>query len=422
MLAKIAKSFYTVLVALGLAIAYGKYFPEQAQMLKTVGNMYMSIILMAVIPLLFSLLLSSIIKISTGQTNGLNAKRIFSFISVTLFAAAFMGSMLAIVLHPAQGIAENPSIAAQIYDDMIKNITEVELTDKLASFDKFKPQEFLKELIPQQVVKPFVEGNIMQLLILALIIGLAIAKLSADKSHELLGFLKTTYDLFQKILKATILLMPLGLFAIVSSSIAIIDGEIVESLTKFFIQITFVNLSLLTISVFVTCRVNNISVSTFFTLFKEPLIIAFSTSSNQATVPFLMKSIDEGFGYNPQQTALVAPLCVALNRTATVLYFAFLSIFIAQLYNTPLSIYHMIFIIFGSMILGIAATGVNGVISLTMLGIILQPLGLPFAAIIPILIMIDPLLEPLRTVTSLVSNIATTTMILRGKGKKAQKA
>lgn len=418
MFIKIARSFYTILTSLILAILFGHFFPGKAQGLKAFGGIYSSTVLMVVIPILCSLLLSSVIKISTGQTAGLTRKRIFSFIFITLTSAATIGAILALLMNPSQGIAENPSIAEKVYNDVVKNITEIDLNDPVSKLNSFHPGDFLEYLVPHQIFKPLVEGHILQILILAVIIGTAISALANEKSQSFLNFLKTTYELFQKILSAILLFMPIGLFFIVSSSVASLDKAVFPSLINFYTMVTITNFVIIAVGTFITCYYHKISLRQYIQCFKEPIIIAFSTSSNQATIPFLMRSITEGLGFKQQQVSLVTPLCVSLNRTATVMYFAFLSIFIAQLYNTPIGIFQVFFIIIGAMVLGMAATGINGIVALSMLSIILNPLSLPVEAIIPILIMIDPLLEPIRTVTSLNSNIATITIIINKERQK----
>ena len=150
---------------------------------------------------------------------------------------------------------------------------------------------------------------------------------------------------------------------------------------------------------------------------KESIIVAFSTCSNQATIPFLISSLSNKFKLPNHAVDLSIPLGITMCRASNVTYYALVTIFIASIYNEPLSIMQYIFVVFGAILTSFAASGTSGVIAITMITIILDPLNLPIGSVLVLLIVIEPIIDSFRTVTALITNAALSCIIIN-KDKK----
>jgi proton glutamate symport protein len=148
------------------------------------------------------------------------------------------------------------------------------------------------------------------------------------------------------------------------------------------------------------------------------LVRFFSTCSNQATLPFLTATLHNKFKLQEDAINLAIPLGVTMCRASNVLYYAFISIFIASIYNEPLGMYQHCFVVIGSILTSFAASGASGVIAISMISIVLDPLNLRIDSILAILIIVDPILDPFRTVTSLLMNAALSCFIINKKKVK----
>ena len=132
---------------------------------------------------------------------------------------------------------------------------------------------------------------------------------------------------------------------------------------------------------------------------KEPLLLAFTTQTSLACLPSAIDSLTNGLRFESKSTNLVLPLAITLCRFGPIAYFAIATIFVSSLYQSPLGFGDILILIAGSIFAGMATSGLSGVLTLTMLSIVLSPLGLPIDAVLVLLIAIDPLINPFRTLT-----------------------
>jgi proton glutamate symport protein len=153
---------------------------------------------------------------------------------------------------------------------------------------------------------------------------------------------------------------------------------------------------------------------------KESITVAFSTCSNQATLPFLTSTLSKRFCLDEAAVDLAIPLGVTMCRTSNAAYYSFVVIFIAALYNEPLSSLQYIFIVFGAILASLAASGASGVIAITMISIILDPLNLPIGSVLIILVTVDSIMEPIRAVTSLIMNAAASCAVINPTRRKVE--
>ena len=132
---------------------------------------------------------------------------------------------------------------------------------------------------------------------------------------------------------------------------------------------------------------------------KEPLLLAFTTQSSLACLPSAIDSLTNELRFESKSTNVVLPLAITLCRFGPIAYFAIATIFVSSLYQAPLGFGSILILIAGSIFAGMATSGLSGVLTLTMLSIVLSPLGLPIDAVLVLLIAIDPLINPFRTLT-----------------------
>ena len=223
---------------------------------------------------------------------------------------------------------------------------------------------------------------------------------------------------FKGILRIPTKILPLGMFFLLSSNISKIKLNDLLAM-KYFILSAVISFSvILMVAVLIIARYSPVGLKRSIVGIKESVIVAFSTCSNQATLPFLIASLRDKFKLPEQAVDLAIPLGITMCRVSNVAYYAFVSIFIASVYNQPLSIYEQGFIILGAVMTSFAASGASGVIAISMISIILDPLNLPMDSIILILVAVDPIVDPYRTVSSLIMNAAISCFIINKKRKR----
>jgi proton glutamate symport protein len=146
---------------------------------------------------------------------------------------------------------------------------------------------------------------------------------------------------------------------------------------------------------------------------RQPVMVAIATRSSIACIPTSISALVDALGYDRTRIELMIPLGVTLLRFGPTLYYAFSTVFVTQLYDTPTSLLLYATIVVGSLLTGLASAGTTGVLTISLLGLIFQPLNLPLEAALALLITIDPVIDIFRTVTIVLPNCAVAAFLYR---------
>ncbi len=144
---------------------------------------------------------------------------------------------------------------------------------------------------------------------------------------------------------------------------------------------------------------------------KEPFIIALATGNSLAALPSILSRMNKDLGYEKRVIDLLIPLGVTVCRFGPIIYFGFAGLFVIQLYQIDYSIQELVIVVVGSVLAGMATAGASGILSLTMLALILEILGLPLDAVLVLLIVVDPLTAPLRSAANVSVACAATSCV-----------
>lgn len=419
-ISKMLSSGYSTVVGAVCAIFIAIYFPEVGKSFTTLSNIFLTLLSISIIPIIFSSVTCSVIQmLSSKFVNVTASKIIFTFTSILLLAG-IIGLSIGIITNPGSKIMNSEFLSNLIFRDIQNSIAELSIFEPLSTLQRFSFGDFLATLLPRNPFAAFAEGNIIQILSVSILVGFAIAHLDSQKREITLKSLNVLMQSFKKILKIPTKILPLGMFCILASSLAKVNFEDIAAM-KYFIYCSIIVFSLLLfVSVLIFAVYSPIGLLKSIKAIKESIVMAFSTCSNQATMPFLISALKDKFRLAEQAVDLAIPIGITMCRVSNVAYYAFVSIFIASVYNQPLSIYEHGFIVLGAIMTSFASSGANGVIAISMISIIMDPLNLPIDSIILILIAVDPIIDPIRTVTSLTMNAAISCFIINGKKRRVQ--
>ena len=414
-ISKILNNSYTTLVVAILAIFVARLFPEFGKSLTFFKDIFLTLISISVIPIIFSSITCSITLLLSNKSEKVSIpKMIFTF-SVILFLAGIIGISVGVISNPAKSVMNSDIISTVLFSNVKSTIAELSIYDAISSIKNLSLSDFLSTLLPKNPFAAFAQGNIIQIISLSILCGIAIAHLETSKKETAVNNLTILMQSFKKILKIPTKILPIGMFFVIASSISKTNINDIFAM-KYFIFWTMLSFfTLILIALLLFAIYSPIGIFASIRAIKESVFIAFSTCSNQATLPFLIVALKEKFKLSEQSVNVSIPIGITMCRVSNVAYYAFVSIFIAQIYNQPLSIYEYGFISLGAIITSFSSSGVNGIIAISMISIIMDPLNLPIDAIIVILIAIDPIIDPIRTITSLVMNAALSCFIINSK-------
>lgn len=409
-LKKILMSPYMILVGLLLGAYIGVFHKNLGKVLAPFGEIYLSALQMSIIPLIFVSVSSSIANLVSSHQAHVFLKQIFKVFIPLLLLASFIGMFSAMILQPGGNIN-------QIGDFSKIMNSEGSLAREITRFDPIEVDNakgflnFLSDAMPSNIFAAVAEGRILQVIIFTVIFGVALGFIKEQVRGDIVKIFSVLMAVFQIIISAVVRVLPAGVCFLMAGQLSTISLDIL------FVMLKFVSMSCVTLlffffltSIFLW-RKSGMSYVKSLSMMRYPIFVALSTNNSIAAMPAAITSLVDNFKFDRAVTNLIMPLGIVTCRYGNIIYFSFATIFIAQIYNLPLDIYAYLIILLGAIIGGLTTSGATGIVTLSMMNIILEPLGLPFGAVLILFIAIDPIIDPLRTLLIVYVNSAATALI-----------
>jgi Na+/H+-dicarboxylate symporter len=239
------------------------------------------------------------------------------------------------------------------------------------------------------------QGSVLQVIVFALLVGLAISK-SGDTGQRLNNGFGVVNEVIMKMVMILMNLAPYGIFCLLAKLFAGVGIGMILSLGKYFLTVLFV-LLLHSLGVYslLLKAFTGLSVKTFLSKMRPALMFAFSTSSSGATLPVTLRTVEKRLGVNNSVASFTVPLGATINMDGTAIMQGVATVFIAQVYAVDLSLGDYMMVILTATLASIGTAGVPGV-GLIMLAMGLQQVNLPVEGI-ALIIGVDRLLDMTRT-------------------------
>ncbi|GMA98510.1 cation:dicarboxylase symporter family transporter [Pelosinus sp. IPA-1] len=384
-----------IFIALILGIVFGYVFPTYGQALKPVGDAFIRMIKMIVVPLIFSSLIMGIAGTGDFKKLGrLGAKAIIWF-EVATTLALFVGMFVANTFHPGVGVAL---------------ATGTDVSSAAAAAKKtISMVDMFVNIVPTNIVDAMGRGDMLQIILFSTFFGVAAAHMGA-KGKPVVDLAISVAEIMFKFTWYVMKLAPLGVFALIAFTVGKFGLGMLIPLAKligslYFALVLFIVLLLACASLII--RMN------FFQLLraiKEPILIAFSTASSEAALPIAMEKLEQ-FGVPKHIVTFVLPTGYTFNLDGSTLYSALAVIFIAQVYNIdfPMSTQLVMLVTLMMSTKGIAA--VPGA-SLIVIAGTAAAFGLPVEGI-GIILGVDRILDMARTACNLIGNCVAAVVVAR---------
>ncbi len=360
------------------------------ELVDAIGRIFLSLLKLLVVPLVF-------VSLVVGVSNLSSDKQLLSISSKAIGLYLFT-TALAIV----------SALFVSSFFDMAR---EASLTSTSSFEQNAIPslKDTFVNLFPSNPIKAMAEGNMIQIIIFAMLFGYGLNKLSSETS-KMKSFFFDLNEIILNIVNFVIWLSPLGVFCLIFSTFSSLGISIIFTLINYFLIVVFVLIfhALFSYSflLIILAKVNPLF---FFTNMREAILFAFSTSSSSATMPVTLKTVEEKLGVNKSVSSFCIPLGTTINMDGTAIMQGVATVFIAQVYQVDLSMMEYLMVIITATLASVGTAGVPGV-GLIMLAMVLQQVGLPVEGI-ALIIGVDRLLDMLRTAVN-VSGDATISCIV----------
>jgi Na+/H+-dicarboxylate symporter len=392
-----------IFIGLILGIVIGLIFGEKARLIEPVGTIFLRLITMIVVPLVLVSLMLGTASLGDIRKLGRIGIKTIAYFTITTMIAISIGLVLANVVNPGYGLNE------QVKEELYKNYESKAQIGIQRMEEKPSALDVLVNIVPTNPLQSLVEGNMLQVIFLALLFGIILTLIKKEKAEPLIKFLEGLNDAIIQVVHIAMRLAPYGVLALIAAVIGQYGIQILVTLLKYSSVVVgglvIYTFSINSLTVGFLGRLNPLR---FYKGVKEAMIIAFSTSSSNAALPVSLECV-EYLGVPREYSSFVIPLGATINMDGTALYQGVAAVFIAQIYGIPLGIIDQLTIVLMATLASVGAAGVPaaGIITLAM---VLRQIGVPLEGI-ALILGVDRFLDMCRTTTNIVGDMACSVVI-----------
>lgn len=389
-----------------------KNFPEP------IGQLFLNLLLMIVVPLVFSSLVVGVAGIGDIRKLGRIGLKSFAYCLVISAISVVIGLGLANTIQPGKRI--DPLVAeqmkAQFGGDAAKRVEDQKKADEAAKADS-PLLSVVKTIVPKNLLSSIVpeNPNMLHLMFFALIVGIAITLLPAPVSAPFVGFMESVFAVTSKIIDMIMKFAPYAVACLIFTNVARFGIELLGALGWFVVAV-LLGLSLqmfgvYSLSVWFLSKINPLE---FFKRVRTVIVTAFSTSSSNATLPTALKISEKNLGVPKEINSFVLTVGATANQNGTALYEGITVLFLAQLAGVDLTLGQQLMVVYLAILGGIGTAGVPSGSIPFIIGI-LAMIGIN-PALIAIILGVDRILDMCRTTLNVVGDITAATFVARSEG------
>jgi DAACS family dicarboxylate/amino acid:cation (Na+ or H+) symporter len=382
-----------------------------------VGQLFLRLLLMIVVPLVFSSLVVGVAGIGDIRKLGRVGLKSFGYCLVISAISAVIGITLANTIKPGKRI--DPSTAAALQLRYANDATKSVEAAKQASTTTPKPlMAFVETIVPKNpfyAVAGKEDANMLHLMFFALMLGIAITLIPESVTGPVLRVLEGVYEITAKIIEIIMKFAPYAVACLLFNNTARFGLDLLQALAWFVATVLF-GLALhmfgvYSISVYLLSRISPLE---FFRRIKTVMLTAFSTSSSNATLPTALRISEQNLGVPPQINSFVLTVGATANQNGTALYEGVTVLFLAQLAGVDLSLGQQLMVVYLAILGGIGTAGIPSGSIPFIIGVLVT-IGVN-PALIAIILGVDRILDMCRTTLNVTGDITAATYVARSEG------
>ena len=385
-----------------------------------IGQLFLNLLLMIVVPLVFSSLVVGVAGIGDIRKLGRIGLKSFAYCLIISAISVVIGLGLANTIRPGDRInAETAELMkAQFGGDATKRVEDQKKADEAAKADT-PLMSVVKTIVPKNVFNAIAgeNPNMLHLMFFALIVGIAITLLPAPVSAPFVRGMDALFQITTKIIDIVMKFAPYAVACLIFTNIARFGIELLGAL-GWFVATVLIGLSIhmfgvYSLSVWFLSKINPLE---FFRRVRTVIVTAFSTSSSNATLPTALRVSEENLGVPKEINSFVLTVGATANQNGTALYEGVTVLFLAQLAGVDLSLGTQLVVVYMAILGGIGTAGVPSGSIPFIIGILAMPMVGVNPALIAIILGVDRILDMCRTTLNVVGDLTAATFVARSEG------
>jgi aerobic C4-dicarboxylate transport protein len=395
--------YLQVIVAIVIGVALGHFFPQTGEAMKPLGDAFIKLIKMIIAPIIFCTVVVGIAGMEDMKKVGKTGGYALLYFEVVSTIALIVGLTIVNVVQPGAGMNVNPATLDQ------KGIAAYTQPGQMQS-----TTDFLLNVIPSTVIDAFAKGEILQVLLFAVLFGFALHKFGGRGTLVFDWIEKTSHVLFA-IVGYIMRVAPIGAFGAMAFTIGKYGVGSLLQLGKLMGTFYLTCLIFILVVLGLIARLHGFSILKFIRYIKEELLIVLGTSSSESVLPRMMAKM-ENLGVRKSTVGLVIPTGYSFNLDGTSIYLTMAAVFVAQATNTPMTLTQQLTLLAVLLLTSKGAAGVTGS-GFIVLAATLSAVGHVPVAGLALILGVDRFMSEARALTNLVGNGVATVVVGRWCGE-----
>jgi len=375
------------------------------------GQLFLALVQMIVVPLVFS----SVVR---GLAAGENVEQLrqlglagAGFFVVTTAIATALGLVLALLIEPGQFL--DASLIRSAMATELRLPSEIPATPGLEQL----PQVVI-DLLPTNPLASMVGGEMLQVILFAFVMGIALVNLVPEKSAPLFDLLGSIQEVCMKIVGFAMRLAPVAVFGLVARLTSTVGLDVLGGMAVYVLTVLLGLALTMAALLMLAALVGAVSPARFLRSAREVLLLAFSTSSSAAVMPLSIQTAEEKLGVRPSIARFLVPLGATVNMNGTALYQGVATVFLAQVFEVPLGVIGLLLIIVTAVSASIGSPATPGA-GIVILATVLEGAGIPTAGI-ALILGVDRILDMSRTAINVTGDLTACVVLERWSTRRAE--
>ena len=390
-----------IIIAMLIGIVVGIIMGPEASIFKPLGDLFIQLIKMLVVPLVLVSIISGAAALGETKSAGLIGGLSIGYMIVTTVIAITVALILGTIFEPGANIASEGKEAIVIAGEAAIN----NAAPATAGF-----WDTVIGMIPENPIAALATGNILQIIIFGLFLGFGISTLASERRTKIVNGLNYILEALIWCIGKVMFVAPFGVFGLIADATGTFGFDILMQVANVLwidlIAVAIIGLGLYPLTVALISRV---SLKSYFREMIKPQIVSFSTASSLATLPVNMEACDR-MGVSKQTSGFVLPLGATINMSGNAIYYALLATFFAQLYGIDLGIAEYVSI---TVVCALGAIGQAGVPGPTLLAAaVLVAADIPLEGL-PLFYALDRVFDMIRTTLNITGDAACAAVVDR---------
>lgn len=397
-----------VLISLVLGSLVGHFFPDVGKALKVLGDLFIKIVKMVVAPVIFVTVVKGIAgSKDLGPVGRLAGKALAYFMAVSTLALGF-GLTIGNLVKPGSSLHIDP---ATLDASAVADYADKAHGSTLSSF--------LLGVVPETLVSALTSGSILQALFVAVLAGIAMAKVG-EPARPLVDWIERVGLVVFRLVEVLMSFAPIGAFAAIAFTVGQYGAGTLLQLGGLVLSVMGASALFIVIVLGIISYLHGFSLFRLLAYLKTELLLVFGTSSSEAALPALIERLEE-MGCDPVVAGVVVPAGYSFNLDGTNIYMTLAALFIAQAVGIDLQLSDQLVLMAVAMLSSKGAAGVTGAGFITLAATLQMVPSIPVAGM-ALILGIDRLMSACRSLTNFVGNAVAAMVIARWEGKLDQAA